>query len=427
MKFVFADSMDYVDPNFDFINDQNAANRKPYWDDQYPHELLGYAPYDGMLVSRAIVGDHLFPGKYTEAQAMRFRRVGARNFLRLDRPEHAGMMLMGDCGAFSYSTSEVPPYTVDDTVEFYADAGFTHGCSIDHIIFEFDPAAKGTEGGSPIARDRFDITLELAQHFFRASRELGDGFIPIGVVQGWSPGSMTEAAHSLLAMGYRYLAIGGLVPLRTETIHQAVDAVDAAVRCKTDARIHLLGFAKADEIGQFSRYRVASFDTTSPLIRAFKDARRNYYLRDNDGHMAYYTAIRIPQAHENNTLKRQIKSGRLHQETLTRMESNALSALRAYSNRRIGVESALDAIIDYARPVHCSPGESEQTLERRMATLRKHYRQTLESRPWERCQCGVCSMSGVEVIVFRGSNRNKRRGIHNIGVFREHLREQVAA
>jgi hypothetical protein len=71
MKFVFADSMDYVDPHFDFIKDQTAATRKPYWDDQYPHEILGYAPYDGMLVSRAIVGDHRFPGKYSEAQAMR--------------------------------------------------------------------------------------------------------------------------------------------------------------------------------------------------------------------------------------------------------------------------------------------------------------------------------------------------------------------
>jgi hypothetical protein len=56
MKFVFADSMDCVDPNFDFIKDQTAATHRPYWDDQYPHEILGDAPYDGMLVSRAIVG-----------------------------------------------------------------------------------------------------------------------------------------------------------------------------------------------------------------------------------------------------------------------------------------------------------------------------------------------------------------------------------
>ena len=57
MKFIFADSMDVVDPHFDFLREQNGKGRQKYWDDQYPHEILGYAPYDGMLVSRAIVGD----------------------------------------------------------------------------------------------------------------------------------------------------------------------------------------------------------------------------------------------------------------------------------------------------------------------------------------------------------------------------------
>jgi hypothetical protein len=427
MKFVFADSMDYVDPHFDFIKDQTAATRKPYWDDQYPHEILGYAPYDGMLVSRAIVGDHRFPGKYSEAQAMRFRRVGARKFLRLERPEHADMMLMGDCGAFSYSEMDAPPYTPADTVEFYADGRFTHGCSIDHIIFEFDPTANRMDGGSEKARLRFDITLELAEKFLRASRDLGNGFTPMGVVQGWSPDSMAEAAHRLLAMGYRYLAIGGLVPLKTIAIQRAVEAVDAVVRCKPDARMHLLGFAKVDDIGQFSRYRVSSFDTTSPLIRAFKDARRNYYLHDSKGAMSYYSAIRIPQAHENNILKQQIQSGRIHQETLVGMEARALTALRDYSEGRTDLDSALDAIIDYSRPLHWSRHLDVQTLDRRMDTLRKQYQHTLEARPWERCRCSVCAKSGVEVIVFRGSNRNKRRGIHNVGVFREHLQEQLAS
>ena len=56
MKFIFADSLDYIDPGYDFLLDRNADGRRPYWDDQYPHEALGYAPYQGMLVSRAIVG-----------------------------------------------------------------------------------------------------------------------------------------------------------------------------------------------------------------------------------------------------------------------------------------------------------------------------------------------------------------------------------
>ncbi len=427
MKFIFADSMDYVDPNFDFIKDQTAEGRRPYWDDCYPHEILGYAPYDGMLVSRAIVGDHRFPGKYTEAQGMRFRRVGARTFLRLEKPELSDLMLMGDCGAFSYSAMDHPPYTPEDTLEFYADGRFTHGCSIDHIIFEFDPTATGMKGGTQVSRDRFETTLGLAEAFFEVSHALGPNFTPIGVVQGWSPGSMAEAARRLLGMGYRYLAVGGLVPLKIDAIHQAVEAIDEVVRNYSDTRLHLLGFAKIDAIEQFSRYRVASFDTTSPLLRAFKDGLRNYYQRDGSGKMNYYTALRIPQVFENSTLKRQVRTGRLRQEALVEMESRALGAIRSYDRREASIEAVLDAVIEYSRPLHWTNSLSEHALDQRMDILRQHYRRTLLDRPWEHCKCSVCASSSVEVIIFRGSNRNKRRGIHNIGVFRQHLQEQLAA
>src|SRR3546814_14549489 len=89
MKFIFADSMDFVDPGYDFLRDRNAERRTSYWDDAYPHEIMGYAPYDGVLVSRGIVGGPAVCGKYSEAQAMRFRRVGARPFLRLVKPHLA--------------------------------------------------------------------------------------------------------------------------------------------------------------------------------------------------------------------------------------------------------------------------------------------------------------------------------------------------
>ena len=158
MKFIFADSLDYVDPGYDFVADRNSPGRKPYWDDAYPHEILGYAPYDGVLVSRGIVGDIHTGGKYTQAQAMRFRRVGARAFLRLDRPEFADLQIFGDCGAFTYSDQNVPPYTPADMASFYEDGDFTHGCSVDHIIFEFDPNSVGLNGGSEVAHERFDIT-----------------------------------------------------------------------------------------------------------------------------------------------------------------------------------------------------------------------------------------------------------------------------
>ena len=46
---------------------------------------------------------------------------------------------------------------------------------------------------------------------------------------------------------------------------------------------------------------------------------------------------------------------------------------------------------------------------------------TLQDAPWKRCNCDVCSAVGVEVIIFRSSNRNKRRGFHNLGVYHKHV------
>src|ERR1700761_5975684 len=87
MKFIFADSLDTVDPGYNFLTDRYASSRAMHWDDQYPHELMETPPYDGVLVSRAVVGDQRSGGKYTPAQAMRFRREGARRFLRMDTPK----------------------------------------------------------------------------------------------------------------------------------------------------------------------------------------------------------------------------------------------------------------------------------------------------------------------------------------------------
>jgi hypothetical protein len=47
----------------------------------------------------------------------------------------------------------------------------------------------------------------------------------------------------------------------------------------------------------------------------------------------------------------------------------------------------------------------------------KEYQRTLEAMPWKHCPCTLCREQGVEVILFRGNNRNRRRGFHNTFVF----------
>jgi hypothetical protein len=430
MKFIFADSLDLIDPEYDFSSDTAGSGRQRHWDERYPHEIMNPAPYDGVLVSRGIVGDHLFPGKYSFAQAMRFRREGARKFLRLDAPRFRDMKLFGDSGAFSYVKEEKPPYTPAQVLQFYQEAGFTHGCAVDHVIFEYERDTPAKAVGSPAAHKRFDITLENAREFLKLSRSLGPGFTPIGVAQGWSPASMGEASKRLEKMGYSYIALGGLVPLRAEDIHRCLKAVRERVSPKT--RIHLLGFAKAEHIGQFVDYGIESFDSTSPLLRAFKDARANYYVPgdaaqgqqgngDFDQGLQYYAAIRIPQALENPRLMRAAKEGKLNQERLLVLETKALDAVRGYDKGRVPIDEAVESVVEYGSLLADDPSEHSPSREKLRESIRPATRRTLEDRPWKSCLCEICREISVEVMIFRSSNRNKRRGFHNLGVFYQHI------
>lgn len=49
--------------------------------------------------------------------------------------------------------------------------------------------------------------------------------------------------------------------------------------------------------------------------------------------------------------------------------------------------------------------------------LLEAYRETLANEPWKRCECPICEEHGVEVCIFRGNDRNRRRGFHNTDRF----------
>lgn len=422
MKFIFADSLDYVDPCYDFTTDRSPSDREPYWDDVFPHELLGYAPYDGLLVSRAIVGGYMGSGKYSESQSMRFRRVGAREFLRFHEDKYPGSLMFGDCGAYSYHMLEKPPYTTEEIVDFYGDGCFTHGCSIDHVIFDFDKNGDGNLEDTRLEENhrRREITLANAEDFLKQSKRIGNNFVPLGVVQGWSPTSMAEAALRLKKMGYTYIAIGGMAPLQAPQILKALEAIRSTIG--NDLGIHILGFAKAEEIAFFRHLNITSFDSTSPLIRAFKDSQRNYFSLKPEGGLEYYSAIRIPQAIENNGLKALAMKGVYSQEDLQSRESHALKVLRAYGRNEASVDEALEAVMSYTAPLAIGRDHGHTPSEvRKLEGLRQRYQRTLYDRPWQSCDCGVCLQAGIEVIIFRASNRNKRRGIHNVQAYCKHL------
>lgn len=407
MEYFFPDSQDLVDPSFDFERENRSSDRVRHRDDQYAHEVFSSPAYDGLLVSKGIVDGFGETGsRYTLAQRHRLRRIGAREFFRI---ESLNLPIMGDCGAFTYVREPSPPYTVDEVLQFYVECGFDLGISVDHVIMAYEPkldALSRVPGAIPPEfHHRQEITLQLAAEFLAKQQAMKLPFKPLGVAQGWSPQSYAEAVATLQKMGYTYIALGGMIPLKTQDILSCLAAIKEVRLPST--RLHLLGVTRTDHVLTFADYGVASFDSTSPLRQAFKDDRDNYYTLDRT-----YTAIRVPQVEGNPQLQRRIASGAVSQERARKLEEESLKALRQFDAGECSLENTLETIMAYEN--FCEPKRN----------LREAYREVLMDRPWSRCACDVCRKLGHHVIIFRGAERNRRRGFHNVWVFYRRLQRK---
>jgi hypothetical protein len=417
MRFFFADCHDYVDPGFDFEREEHSDGRRVQHSDLYAHEMFDEPPYDGILVSKAIVGGTDRHGKYSTAQLMRLLREGAAKFLRYE-VEHSS--IMGDCGAFSYRNEDEPPFSVEEVVHYYVACGFTHGVSIDHVILGYDESLDDGLFSTYDATDeewkrRYYLTLAKAKEFLEFCHREKAPFVPMGVAQGWSPNSYRDAVKRLVEIGYDYVAVGGLVPLKERQILRVLEAIREA---EPEVKLHLFGFSKLgrddpEEVKKFLSYRIESFDSTSPMLRSFRDGRCNYLVGSR-----WYTALRIPHADESRRFKGSVLAGLQEQQELRKLEAAALKSVRDYA---VGapsgeLETALEALEAYNlafAACHKSPESAKKETLARMPW----YRETLAHRPWEQCRCRVCQELGVEVVIFRGNNRNRRRGFHNLQEF----------
>lgn len=409
MRFFFPDSQDQINPGFDFTSEERATFHVRQRDDRYAHEALATVPFDGILVSKTIVdGTPQAAGKYTAAQRQRLYRDGVRRFFRLDVATGVRLASMGDCGAFSYVRDDVPPYTPDQVIDFYAECGFDLGLSVDHVILGFDPSADDSDAELVVEwRRRQQLTLHLAAEFRAACRARKVAFTPLGVAQGWSPASYATAVRELQRMGYRRIALGGMVPLKTPEILACLRAIDVARRA--DTQLHLLGITRCEAVDQFAALGVTSFDSTSPFRQSFKDDRDNYYALDRT-----YTAVRVPQVDGNPKLKARIRAGQVRQGDALELEQRCLRLLRSYDAGASKLPPVLDALRSY---------ESLYDGKRNRSAA---YEEILSDRPWRRCPCGICGDAGVEIAIFRGAERNKRRGFHNVYVFSQRLQRELA-
>ncbi|MBA3545551.1 MAG: queuine/other tRNA-ribosyltransferase [Nannocystis sp.] len=406
MKYYLPDSQDLVDPSFDFTTERRGVGRVRDRDDQYAHEVFSERAFDGVLVSKAIVDGTGGAGqaRYTQLQRARLARDGVHSSFRAADHRWGPLRFMGDCGAFSYIKQAAPPYTVDEVIEFYDRCGFDCGLSVDHIIPEYRPEwDDGGTGRVPaVVRDRQALTLELAADFHRSVVRGGLRLTPIGVAQGWSPRSYAVAVDALQKIGFRYVALGGVARMKTPEILRCLEAIQATRR--VDTRLHLLGASRLATLARFGEYGVASFDSTSPLRQAFMADTGNYYTLDHA-----YSAIRVPQVEGNVRLGARIRAGEVDEADARAGERSCLRRLADYDAGTCSLAVVLAALAAYGR-VH------DPRVDRGAA-----YREVLEARPWRACLCEVCRQLGHHVALFRGAERNRRRGFHNVWVFYRRL------
>ena len=361
----------------------------------YAHEIFGKeTPYDGLLYSLAQLRTKMGPLN----RLYRKESFDLRGEMRVP----AEMPLFGDCGAFSYIAESEPPLSSEEAASLYHKFGFNLAASVDHI-----PISSLSEKEK---KDRMDLTAENAEEFLEIHRSHEEyQFLPVGSIQGITPDDYVRFTHKYVGMGYKHIALGGLVRRKDSEILEIVAAVRGALQQYTRGEneniwIHLFGILRADLQESFQTLGVSSFDSASYMRTAWTSSTKNYFAADG----SWYGSIRVPIS----TSKRMRDAAESHatisNEYMQELEKKCLVSLERFDRKEIGAQEVLDSINEY------------NTLLQRKGTYNRFsekYKELLENRPWEKCACKVCKDAGIDIVIFRGANRNRRRGFHNTWVF----------
>lgn len=408
-KYFLPDWEDRLDPNFNFNNDEFSSEHRnnPYKNDIYIHQLFHKAPIDGFLVSLSIFQSKISLNNNGAKYKIR-NCSNIKEYLKI--PNNSSLNIIGDCGAFGYVAIENPPVPFYDTkniAKLYEKLEFDMGVSVDHLAVDYI-IIKNKENkrekkmlSKDIKDKRIKITLKNAEKFLDLHKKKKFNFIPIGVAQGYNLKTYKNSIKNLIEIGYEYIGIGGLVQYKTEFI---LDILNEIQNFLNGTKIHLFGIARPNYSKHFERLGVASLDSASFFRRAWLRSGQNYLAPNGK----WYTAIRIPQS-SNPRIRKNANLNGFSLKKLKKLEEKAFNSLIKYENYEINLDNALKNILKYDRLLLRNSDDKN---------LEKKYRRTLEDRPWEFCDCDICKNIGIHVIMFRGSNRNKRRGFHNIWTIR---------
>lgn len=445
LRYFIPDWDDLVNPAYDFMQDSHPEGTGDgYMHGVYAHQIYDCPQYDGILVSRVIVE------KRKHKQTI-LEKTGIHKYLRV--PED--FPVMGDCGAFGYIAEEYPPFETQEIIHYYNRLGFDYGVSIDHLIvssavkkiryYRLDPGgepvdiSKGTyqdllqNGGveveslpkhrqtlieNPVIlfkkeeedteemQRRYDLTLQNAQDFISLTQNGPCSFIPVAAVQGWSPQTYRDAVSACQDMGYSMIAIGGLVRTHTRGILEILEEVNQVRKKGVD--IHLFGVARPEAILQMHRLGVTSIDSATFLRKAWLGAGTNYYCENGN----FYAAIRVPDVGASPRARKILREGRADIREVERLDRVCMDMLHMYDKEEVSLQDVLSAVLEY-----------EALLGEKRKGYNKMIEQTLLEKPWKKCPCPVCRQLGIDVMIFRGNNRNRRRGFHNTWVFYQKLKK----
>lgn len=394
MRFFLPDWDDRLDPDFDFKNEIHSGGMSSWTNEVYAHQVYPRPPYDGILASRINIEESKKKNAAIRASG------GIHEWYRVP----IEFPIMGDCGAFGYIKAKEPPYKPEETLDYYLTYGFTYGVSVDHLI------VAETEGER---QERWDITVENARAFLQAFEDrdsFDKPFTPMGAIQGWDKPSYVKAAKAVVKMGYKYMAIGGLVRSDTFETRRIVRAVMEVV--PKDVQVHVFGIGRFTTLVDFAEMGVSSIDSASYLRKAWLKANQNFLTQDH----GWYTSIRVPQS-DGSKARKLIEAGKATREKLETAEQRCLKLLRQHDRHDDSPrKELLELVADYDAML--SPGKPDaKNLER--------ITKTLTERPWRLCGCAICARWGIEVAIFRGNNRNRRRGFHNVHCFHRIMKRLI--
>ncbi|MCA9045230.1 MAG: hypothetical protein KDA69_12965 [Planctomycetaceae bacterium] len=391
---------DFIDESYDYENDQFSSPTRADRREKHTIQLMRPSRMcDGVLVSLA-------QNLGTKGLLKRVEATDAESLHPKSVKSHFGLKenqwAFGDCGAFSYVAEPEPTISVEQAVALYDLYDFDLGASVDHIPVAALPSENGMVAQSDYSRRRrVSLTRGNAADFISEHSRRKARFVPIGVVQGLGAKSYANQIGDYLDMGYTHIALGGLVPRRDSDIEAIVQAVHKELkRHKRQPWVHLLGVFRPRLQELFRELGIASFDSATYFRKAWLRSDQNYLGRNGE----WYAAIRVPPSGDPRVLKR-LKQSNVSHSKIKRLEEASLCGLRDYARGAATLDDVLAVVMEYDRLLARAEDLDSRLLD--------SYRRTLLAKPWTSCHCSMCKKLGIDVLIFRGKNRNKSRGAHN--------------